>query len=125
VSFKQAVKIGRYMNHFRNTETPTTMALVGTKKDLEHLREVEEPRGRQLSSELGCLFQEISISESTGYEEVSDVIHGVLRQYVAHAQVEKSEKIDRRENSSVSYLSKMKEGIMKRTGSKRRKSVAF
>lgn len=125
-SFRQAVKIGRYLNHFKNPGTPTATVLVGNKNDLEHLRQVEWSQGQELSSELQCLFKEISISERTGYEEVNDVIRCALRQYLALDQTDKKDhKVERRENSSVSYLSKMKEGIMKRTGSMRRKSVAF
>ncbi|XP_031575386.1 ras-related and estrogen-regulated growth inhibitor-like [Actinia tenebrosa] len=124
-TFRQATKIGRYLNHFKSPGAPTAMVLVGNKNDLEHFRQVESSQGREFSSELECLFKEISISERTGYEEVNDVIHGALRQYLAIDQPDKKKKLDRRENSSVSYLSKMKEGLMKRTGSIRRKSVAF
>ncbi|KXJ27464.1 ras-related and estrogen-regulated growth inhibitor isoform X2 [Exaiptasia diaphana] len=119
-SFQEAANIGKYLQNDRPLQKPKGLALVGNKNDLEHFREVVKPEARDLATELSCSFYEISVSERTGFEEVSDVIHSCLRQYLKHAQYDRPER-----NASVSYLSKMKEGIKKRRNSIRRKSVAF
>ena len=94
--------------------------LIGTKRDLEHFREVDETEGTDLSQELECPFYEISVASCDGYKEVSDMLYGSLRQYLSN---EKNGATDKR--TQPSSLSKMKEGLIKRTGSFRRKSVSF
>lgn len=97
------------------------LILIGTKRDLEHLREVDETEGSDLSQELECPFYEISVSSSDGYKEVSEMLHGSLRQYLRNEK--NCPQMDKR--NQPSSLSKMKEGLIKRTGSFRRKSVSF
>ena len=42
----------------------TPLVIVGTKKDLDHVRKVTEEEGRELSKKYGCPIFEISIAES-------------------------------------------------------------
>lgn len=55
------------------------MALVGTKKDLVHLRQVEESEAKKLSDRINCAFYEISISDS--YNDTFTMFKGALRDY--------------------------------------------
>jgi len=95
------------------------MTLIGTKKDLGHFREVEEIEGRKTAQELDSGFYELSISDSEGYQEVFDVIKDCIQQFLKR---DKKELMLKNNNSS---LGKMKEGLIRKTGSLRRKSVTF
>ncbi|KAL9982475.1 hypothetical protein ACROYT_G004522 [Oculina patagonica] len=119
-SFDEAARIGRHIRDRKTNGNSVMVILIGTKRDLEHFREVDETEGSDLSQELECPFYEISVSSSDGYKEVSDMLYGSLRQYLRN---EKNGTIDKR--NQPSSLSKMKEGLIKRTGSFRRKSVSF
>ena len=119
-SFDEAARIGRYIRERKTNGNSVLIILIGTKRDLEHLREVDETEGSDLSQELECPFYEISVSSSDGYKEVSDMLYGSVRQYLRN---EKNDGNDKR--TQPSSLSKMKEGLIKRTGSFRRKSVTF
>lgn len=96
------------------------LILIATKRDLEHFREIDETEGSDLSQELECSFYEISVSSCDGYKEVTDILQTSVRQFLRN---EKNCITDKRHPSSS--LSKMKEGLIKRTGSFRRKSVTF
>ena len=94
------------------------LILVGTKRDLEHFREVDETEGSDLSQALECPFYELSVSSCDGYKEVSEMLYCSVRQYLRNER-----NGDKR--NQPSSLSKMKEGLIKRTGTFRRKSVSF
>jgi len=95
------------------------MTLIGTKKDLEHFRQVDEIEGKKYADELDSGFWELSIADSEGYQEISEVIKSCIQQFL-------KDKRDRNtKNNNNSSLVKMKEGLIRRTGSFRRKSVAF
>ena len=119
-SFDEAARIGRHIRERKTNGNSVMLILIGTKKDLEHFREVDETEGSDLSQELECSFYEISVSSCDGYKEVSEMLHGSVRQYLRN---EKNCISDKR--NTPSSLSKMKEGLIKRTGSFRRKSVSF
>lgn len=119
-SFDEATRIGRHIRDRKTNGNSVMIILIGTKRDLEHFREVDETEGSDLSQELECAFYEISVASSDGYKEVSDMLYGCVRQYLRH---EKNGSTDKR--TQPSSLSKMKEGLIKRTGSFRRKSVSF
>jgi len=120
LSFGEATRIGRYIRERKTNGNSVMIILIGTKKDLEHFREVDETEGSDLSQELECPFYEISVSSSDGYKEVSDMLYGSIKQYLRN---EKNGTSDKR--NPPSSLTKMKEELIKRTGSFRRKSVSF
>lgn len=119
-SFEEARRIGRHMREKGRTNVHS-LILIGTKRDLGHLREVGETEGSHLSGELECSFYEISVSCCDGYKEVSDMLCGSVRQFLRN---EKNGAQTDKRNQSYSLL-KMKEGIIKRTGSFRKKSISF
>ncbi|KAJ7328529.1 hypothetical protein OS493_024444 [Desmophyllum pertusum] len=119
-SFDEATRIGRHIRERKTNGNSVMIILIGTKRDLEHFREVDETEGSDLSQELECPFYEISVASSDGYKEVSDMLCGSVRQYLRHEKTGISDK-----RNQPSSLSKMKEGLIKRTGSFRRKSVSF
>lgn len=119
-SFEEAKRIGRQIRERRRTNVHS-LTLIGTKRDLGHLREVGETEGSHLSGELECSFYEISVSCCDGYKEVSDMLCGSVRQFLRN---EKNGAQTDKRNQSYSLL-KMKEGIIKRTGSFRKKSISF
>lgn len=116
-SFEEASRIGKFVKDRRNSCT-SLITLVGTKRDLEHFRKVDETEGRKLASELDNAFYEISASSSNGYKEVTDMFSGCMKQYVNR---EKNGGQDKRVQQSS--LTKMKEGLIRKTGSFRRKSL--
>lgn len=120
LSFDEATRIGRYIRERKTNGNSVIIILIGTKKDLEHFREVDETEGSDLSQELECPFYEISVSSSDGYKEVSDMLYGSVKQYL---RIDKNGASDKR--NQPSSLTKMKEELIKRTGSFRRKSVSF
>ena len=77
-TFDEAVRIARYIKQSRFLDS-TAMALVGTKKDLVHLRQVEESEAKKLSDRINCAFYEISISDS--YNDTFTMFKGALRDY--------------------------------------------
>lgn len=119
-SFEEAKRIGRQIRERRRTNVHS-LILIGTKRDLGHLREVGETEGSHLSGELECSFYEISVSCCDGYKEVSDMLCGSVKQFLRN---EKNGAQTDKRNQSYSLL-KMKEGIIKRTGSFRKKSISF
>lgn len=119
-SFEEAKRIGRQIRERRRTNVHS-LILIGTKRDLGHLREVSETEGSHLSGELECSFYEISVSCCDGYKEVSDMLCGSVKQFLRN---EKNGAQTDKRNQSYSLL-KMKEGIIKRTGSFRKKSISF
>lgn len=119
-SFEEARRIGRYIKE-RGRTNVNSLILIGTKRDLGHLREVGQTEGNHLSGELECPFYEISVSCCDGYKEVSDMLCGSVRQFLRN---EKNGTQTDKRNQSYSLL-KMKEGIIKRTGSFRKKSISF
>lgn len=120
-SFEEAARIGRHIRDRKTSGNSVILLLIGTKRDLEHFREVDETEGSDLSQELECPFYEVSVSSSDGYKEVSDMLYGSVRQFLRN---EKNCPQNDKKNQPSS-LSKMKEGLIKRTGSFRRKSVSF
>lgn len=120
LSFDEAARIGRYIRERKTNGNSVMIILIGTKKDLEHFREVDETEGSDLSQELECPFYEISVSSSDGYKEVSDMLYGSVKQYLRNDKNGTSDK-----RNPPSSLTKMKEELIKRTGSFRRKSVSF
>lgn len=120
-SFEEAARIGRHIRDRKTSGNSVILLLIGTKRDLEHFREVDETEGSDLSQELECPFYEVSVSSSDGYKEVSDMLYGSVRQFL------RNEKncLQNDKKNQPSSLSKMKEGLIKRTGSFRRKSVSF
>lgn len=119
-SFHEAARIGRHIRRRKTNGNSAMVILTGTKRDLEHLREVDETEGSDLSQELKCPFYEISVASSDGYKEVSEMLYGSVRQYLRHGKISSNDK-----RNQPSSLSKMKEGLIKKTGSFRRKSVTF
>lgn len=54
------------LRHFKHGENQSVRTvLLANKMDLEHLREVEEVEGRELSKQYGCQFHEISVAEDS------------------------------------------------------------
>ncbi|XP_012259829.1 ras-related and estrogen-regulated growth inhibitor-like protein [Athalia rosae] len=54
------------LRHFQEGDSPAVQTvLLANKMDLEHLREVEEVEGRELSKQYGCQFHEISVAEDS------------------------------------------------------------
>lgn len=119
-SFEEARRIGGHIRGKGRTNVHS-LILIGTKRDLGHLREVGEAEGSHLSGELECPFYEISVSCCDGYKEVSNMLCGSVRQFLRN---EKNVAQTDKRNQSYSLL-KMKEGIIKRTGSFRKKSISF
>lgn len=119
-SFHEAARIGRHIRRRKTNGNSVMVILIGTKRDLEHFREVDETEGSDLSQELECPFYEISVASSDGYKEVSEMLSGSVRQYLRHEKIGSNDK-----RNQPSSLSKMKEGLIKKTGSFRRKSVTF
>lgn len=119
-SFHEAARIGRHIRRRKTNGNSVMIILIGTKRDLEHFREVDETEGSDLSQELECPFYEISVASSDGYKEVSEMLSGSVRQYLRHEKIGSNDK-----RNQPSSLSKMKEGLIKKTGSFRRKSVTF
>ncbi|EDO47634.1 predicted protein [Nematostella vectensis] len=120
-SFQEAKRFVCTTINSRNPHNLPHILLVGNKKDLEHLREVSDLEGAELSRQFSCSFREISVSERDGYREVSEVMRTALRDVMCKNVVTQSQ--GRRSSSSGWYLTKMKEGIIKRTGSIRKKSL--
>jgi len=120
-SFDEAARIGRHIRERKTNGNSVMLILIGTKRDLEHFREVDETEGSDLSQELECTFYEISVSSSDGYKEVSEMLYDSVRRYFRNEK--NCPQNDKR--NPPSSLSKMKEGLIKRTGSFRRKSVSF
>lgn len=119
-SFEEATRIGRHIRERKTNGNSVMLILIATKRDLEHFREIDETEGSDLSQELECPFYEISVSSCDGYKEVTDILQTSVRQFLRN---EKNCITDKRHPPSS--LSKMKEGLIKRTGSFRRKSVTF
>ena len=119
-SFEEATRIGRHIRERKTNGNSVMLILIATKRDLEHFREIDETEGSDLSQELECPFYEISVSSCDGYKEVTDILQTSVRQFLRN---EKNCITDKRHPPSS--LSKMKEGLIKRTGSFRRKSVSF
>ncbi|XP_032220684.2 ras-related and estrogen-regulated growth inhibitor [Nematostella vectensis] len=120
-SFQEAKRFVCTTINSRNPHNLPHILLVGNKKDLEHLREVSDLEGAELSRQFSCSFREISVSERDGYREVSEVMRTALRDVMCKNVVTQSQ--GRKSSSSGWYLTKMKEGIIKRTGSIRKKSL--
>ncbi|KXJ17115.1 ras-related and estrogen-regulated growth inhibitor [Exaiptasia diaphana] len=78
-SFTEAARIGRLI---RRTVplSATGMVLVGTKSDLEHLRDVKRREGEYLARQMNCSFYEISISESS--IDTINMFTDIIRKYL-------------------------------------------
>ncbi|XP_032220596.1 ras-related and estrogen-regulated growth inhibitor isoform X2 [Nematostella vectensis] len=118
-SFDEASRIGTYIKE-RKSSDAMTLTLVGTKKDLEHFRIVQETEGSDLAQELEATFFEISVSESNGFTDVSRILHSSIKRFIKRDKIEKEKE---KGNNSMSLL-KMKDSIIRRTPSFRRKSIA-
>ncbi|XP_031562075.1 ras-related and estrogen-regulated growth inhibitor-like [Actinia tenebrosa] len=77
-SFLEAVWIAKYVKNRKQLDS-TNLVIAGTKRDLEHFRDVQDTEGSKLTHELNCGFYEISISE--GFCDTLDMFHDILRQY--------------------------------------------
>ncbi|EDO49164.1 predicted protein, partial [Nematostella vectensis] len=75
-SFYEASGIARFICEHKHIDS-SSLVLLGTKQDLEHLRDVPEPEARSIADELNCSFYEISISE--GFEDTLGMFHVVMR----------------------------------------------
>ena len=115
-SFEEADRIASFVKDRKQADTALVI-LVGTKRDLEHFREVDESEGSELAHQIDCPFYEISISECDGYKEVTEMLHGCIKAFL-----QRDKSIVEKQRSS---LMKMKEGLIRKTGSLRRKSVSL
>lgn len=79
-SLSEACRIGRLIRRTVPV-TSTEMVLVGTKSDLEHLRQVSRREGENLARQLHCSFYEISISESS--TDTMNMFTDVVRKYLS------------------------------------------
>ena len=77
-TFDEAVRIARYIKQSRFLDS-TAMLLVGTKKDLVHLRQVEKSEGKRISDRINCAFYEISISDN--FTDTCSMFKNALRDY--------------------------------------------
>lgn len=120
-SFNEAARIGRFVKHQKLSVH--RIILIGNKRDLEHVRQVDETEGSKLAQELDCPFYEISVSECDGYKVVSEMVYGCLKKYLQNGDKPEAPR-SRTPNMlmTTSSLIKMKEGWMKKAG--RRKSVS-
>ena len=120
-SFDEAARIGRYIKTHKLIEH--RLILIGNKKDLEHIRQVDETEGSELAQELDCPFYEISVSECDGYKEVSEMVYSCLKKYLKSGEKPEPPR-PRTPNmlATTSSLIRMKEGWMRKAG--RRKSVS-
>ncbi|XP_031575340.1 ras-related and estrogen-regulated growth inhibitor-like [Actinia tenebrosa] len=118
-SFDEVARIARYIKDHKYQEA-RLLILIGNKRDLGHIRKVDETEGSALAQELDCPFYEISVSECDGYKEVSDMVYMCLKKYL---QNDKQDMTKARVASSTSSLIKMKDGWMRKAGAMRRKSV--
>ena len=66
-----------------------TLAIVGTKSDLEHFRDVQFEEGCELSYLVDCHFCEVSIAE--GYKEVQDFFLAFLRNFLRRRDKSRTE----------------------------------
>ncbi|CAH1799716.1 unnamed protein product [Owenia fusiformis] len=55
--------------------------LVGNKSDLVHSREVSQRKGHELADVIGCKFHEVSASEGTHVDSISEIFHDAYREY--------------------------------------------
>lgn len=78
-SFFEALWIAEYVKNRKKLDS-TNLVIAGTKRDLEHFRQVQDTEGSKLTHELNCGFYEISISE--GFCDTLDMFHDILRQYL-------------------------------------------
>lgn len=120
-SFDEVARIARYIKEHKYQET-RLLILIGNKRDLEHIRKVDETEGSALAQELDCPFYEISVSECDGYKKVSDMVYMCLKKYLEHDKPEA--KARAASTLSTSSLIKMKDGWMRKAGAMRRKSVS-
>jgi GTPase SAR1 family protein len=135
-SFAEASRIGKLI-HRTITLSNTGMLLVGTKTDLEHLREVKRREGEHLARQMSCGFYEISISESSA--DTMNMFTDALKKYLdahpgaldPHAAVSQSLAASGSRGSSSSLAGREKSpktlSIMNgiRTTFGRRKSIPF
>ncbi|XP_032240130.2 ras-related and estrogen-regulated growth inhibitor [Nematostella vectensis] len=122
-SFDEASRIARYLKWRKFPETGV-LILIGTKRDLGHLREIDETEGSELAEELECPFYELSASEYEGYTDVCDMVYTCLKKYLKSDRKTAPTNAPATPTSTpTSSLSKMKEGLMRKTGAMRRKSV--
>ncbi|EDO42750.1 predicted protein [Nematostella vectensis] len=122
-SFDEASRIARYLKWRKFPETGVVI-LIGTKRDLGHLREIDETEGSELAEELECPFYELSASEYEGYTDVCDMVYTCLKKYLKSDRKTAPTNAPATPTSTpTSSLSKMKEGLMRKTGAMRRKSV--
>lgn len=109
-SFDEARLLVKYIQQDKTVQPAPFIVIIATKKDLAHLRKVDEDEGQYLARDSEGLFFQVSISE--GYQEVQEMFEEVLRT-----------NFHREKNKST--LSRMKEGIMNvKTKSLRKKSIA-
>ncbi|EDO49165.1 predicted protein, partial [Nematostella vectensis] len=76
-SFNEAERIVKKIRGARTVTDESSVLLVGTKTDLEHLREVKTKDGWHTAKHVNCRFYEISISE--GYTETMDMFRDAIR----------------------------------------------
>lgn len=85
-SFEYAKFVGELVQERKREDMDNTV-LVGTKKDLEHLRCVKHSSGKETANELQCPFHEISIRD--GYEQVDQLFQELLRRYLKKSSSQK------------------------------------
>ncbi|EDO32337.1 predicted protein, partial [Nematostella vectensis] len=78
-SFTEAEEIAEYLFETKNID-PSTLTIVATKKDLVHMREVDEYEGRFLAQNYGCAFAQISISEH--YTETVSTVQNAIKECI-------------------------------------------
>ena len=76
-SFLEAQRIGNCIRQYKHDDD-FFLYLVGNKKDLEHIREVEKSEGNKIAKTIRALFFEISTAE--GYEETQIFLLDTLQQ---------------------------------------------
>ncbi|XP_031570176.1 ras-related and estrogen-regulated growth inhibitor-like protein [Actinia tenebrosa] len=85
-SFTEASRLIKYLSETRNID-PACVTIVATKKDLKHMKEIEEYEGRFLAQDIGCSFYQISISE--GYSETLKTVQEAIRKCMSYQNMKK------------------------------------
>lgn len=75
-SFEEASLLCRYLLKTKSVD-PSYVYLTANKKDLEHIKEVDEMEGRFLAQSLACRFHQISVVEN--FDEIQTIVYDSVR----------------------------------------------